>query len=140
MGWLDSQLQQKHYTTISTPINRINIHPSLSVPLLPLFPSLSAQQTLLTVERAHSELLSQPRGPDPELTEKLQISELKLQAVMETMDTNTKNAQREISELKVQLFEYEMGDAGSLGDELSSVLGGMSRNTSLGSLPSLAAR
>jgi hypothetical protein len=59
---------------------------------------------------------------------------------METMDTNTKNAQREISELKVQLFEYEMGDAGSLGDELSSVLGGMSRNTSLGSLPSLAAR
>ena len=98
----------------------------------------TAQESLATLQRAYDDLASMPRGPDPEVQEKLQISELKLAAVMETMEQNAKDAQKEISQLKVKLFEYEMGDVGSMADDLSSVMGGMSRNTSLGSLPSLA--
>ncbi|GMH86580.1 hypothetical protein TrST_g13892 [Triparma strigata] len=98
-----------------------------------------ATDRALSAEAAHSTLAAAPKL-DPQLEEKLQVQKLKVEALTEQMQNNAKDAQKEISELKVKLFEFEMADMGGMGDELDSVMGGMSANTSLSSLVQPLAR
>ncbi|GMH84092.1 hypothetical protein TL16_g09812 [Triparma laevis f. inornata] len=98
-----------------------------------------ATDRALAAEAAHSSLAAVPKS-DPQLEEKLQVQHLKVSALTEQMQNNAKDAQMEISELKVKLFEFEMADMGAIGDDLDSVMGGLSRNSSLSSLVQPLAR
>ena len=96
----------------------------------------------VTSEAERDEEVSKPKE-DPEQVQKIKMQELTINALKDQIRTNARESQREISDLKIKLFEHEhnaLGDSDSDDDStMMSASGGstlMSRDPSLTNLSS----
>ena len=94
---------------------------------------------VVEIEAERDEERGKPKE-DPEQVQKIKMQQLTINALKDQIRTNARESQKEISELKIKLFEHEHNnmndDSDSDDDTLMTGTGGMSRDPSVATLAS----